>query len=62
MPNTPEAIICFYALNRIGAICNMIHPLSSEEEFKHDINLTSSKYVIVCDLAYQKNYLILKMI
>lgn len=54
MPNTPEAIICFYALNRIGAICNMIHPLSSEEEFKYDINLTSSKYVIVCDLAYQK--------
>lgn len=54
MPNTPEAIICFYALNRIGAICNMIHPLSSEEEFKYDINLTNSKYVIVCDLAYKK--------
>lgn len=54
MPNTPEAIICFYALNRIGAVCNMIHPLSSEEEFKYDINLTNSKYVIVCDLAYKK--------
>ena len=23
MPNTPEAIICFYALNRIGAVCNI---------------------------------------
>ena len=54
MPNTPEAITCFYALNRIGAVCNMIHPLSSEEEFKYDINLTNSKYVIVCDLAYKK--------
>ena len=34
MPNTPEAIISFYALNKIGAIANMIHPLSSETEIK----------------------------
>lgn len=54
MPNTPEAIICFYALNRIGAVCNMIHPLSSEEEFKYDIKLANTKYVIVADIAYQK--------
>ena len=27
MPNTPEAIISFYALNKIGAVANMIHPL-----------------------------------
>lgn len=26
MPNTLEAIISFYALNKIGAIANMIHP------------------------------------
>lgn len=26
MPNPPEAIISFYALNKIGAIANMIHP------------------------------------
>ena len=31
MPNTPEALICVYALNKIGAIANMIHPLSGEE-------------------------------
>lgn len=54
MPNTPEAITCFYALNKIGAICNMIHPLSSEEEIKYDINLTSSSYVVVADIAYGK--------
>ena len=53
MPNTPEAIICFYALNRIGAVCNMIHPLSSEEEFKYDIKLANTKYVIVADIAYR---------
>ena len=34
MPNTPEALISFYALNKIGAITNMIHPLSGEQEIK----------------------------
>ena len=32
MPNTPQALDCFYALNRIGAIPNMIHPLSAAQE------------------------------
>ena len=27
MANTPQALDCFYALNRIGAIPNLIHPL-----------------------------------
>ena len=29
MPNTPQALDCFYALNRLGAVSNMIHPLSA---------------------------------
>ena len=54
MPNTPEALTCFYALNKLGAICNMMHPLSSEEEFKYGINLVKSKFLMVADIAYQK--------
>ena len=54
MPNTPEAITCFYALNKIGCIVNMIHPLSSEEELKYGINLTNSTYVMVADIAFEK--------
>jgi long-chain acyl-CoA synthetase len=54
MPNTPEALTCFYALNKLGAVCNMMHPLSSEEEFKYGINLVKSKYLMVADIAYQK--------
>ena len=34
LPNVPEAIISFYAVNKIGAIASMLHPLSSEEEIK----------------------------
>ena len=54
MPNTPEAIICFYALNKIGAIANMLHPLSGEEELKYGITLTKSKYIICSDVSYSK--------
>ena len=54
MPNTPEAIISFYALNKLGAIINMIHPLSSEEELKYALNLTESKYALVADIVYDK--------
>ena len=29
MPNTPEVLIAFYAINNIGAVADMVHPLSS---------------------------------
>ena len=54
MPNTPEAIICFYALNKLGAVINMIHPLSSSEEIKYAISKTNSKYVVCADIVYDK--------
>ena len=40
MPNTPEAIYMFYAINEIGAIANMVHPLSSENEIEDYVNQT----------------------
>ena len=54
MPNTPEAMISFYALNKIGAIANMIHPLSAENEIKYYLNLAQSEYVICIDLSFNK--------
>ena len=54
MPNTPEAIISFYALNKIGAIANVIHPLSAENEIKYYLNVSNSKYLLAIDLAYNK--------
>lgn len=53
-PNIPEALICFYALNKLGAIANMLHPLSSEEEIKYSLNSTKSKYFIFVDMFYEK--------
>ena len=54
MPNTPEALISVYALNKIGAICEMIHPLSSEEEIKTYVNNTGSVMLVMIDFCYEK--------
>ncbi len=47
LPNVPNALVVLYALNRIGAVANMIHPLSSEEELKESITSTNSKYLFM---------------
>lgn len=54
MPNTPEAVIAFYGLNKIGVVANMIHPLSGENEIKNYINEVDSKYVITIDTSLSK--------
>ena len=54
MPNTPQALDCFYALNRIGAIANMIHPLSAPKEIEFYLNFSSSKAILTLDQFYDK--------
>ena len=54
MPNTPQGVDTFYALNRIGAVPAMIHPLSAVGEIAFYINTTQSKAVLVLDLFYEK--------
>lgn len=53
-PNTPQALISVYAVNRIGAIANMIHPLLSANEIKRFIEHVDSKAVITFDMLYPK--------
>ena len=52
MPNTPEAVISLYAVNKIGAIANMLHPLSSEEEIKHTLIATKSTLLITINVIF----------
>ncbi|MDD4608441.1 MAG: AMP-binding protein [Bacilli bacterium] len=54
MPNCPQAIIAFYAINLIGAIASMVHPLSSEGEIKIYLNSSESVLAITLDMTYQK--------
>lgn len=54
MPNTPEAVICFYACNSIGAVANMVHPLSAPEEIKQYLLESKSRILIMIDFDYEK--------
>jgi len=51
LPNIPQCIIAVYSINRIGAICNLVHPLSTQAELKHCLTLTDSKFI----LAFEGN-------
>lgn len=52
LPNIPQAVIAFYAINKIGAISNMIHPLSAPKEIEYYLTITDSKFAITTDFAY----------
>ena len=54
MPSTPEAICTIYATNLIGAVVNMIHPLSSEKEIENFVNQADSKYILILDATLEK--------
>ena len=54
MPNTPQAVDCFYALSRIGAVSNMIHPLSATQEITFYLDQSDSKAILTLDRLYGK--------
>ena len=54
MPNTPQGVICLYALNRIGAIANMVHPLSSGKNITFYLDYSDSKMILTLDQFYTK--------
>ena len=54
MPNCPQAIFLFYAVNLVGGIANMIHPLSAEKEIEFYLNESESVLAITLDQFYDK--------
>ena len=54
MPNCPQAIYMLYAINEIGAIANMVHPLSAEKEIENYLNMSGSVMVVTLDQFYHK--------
>lgn len=53
MPSMPEALYCVYALNRLGAAANMIHPLASEKEICHYLNEVKSTVFVMFTGTYE---------
>lgn len=54
MPNCPQAIYMLYATNLVGAVANMIHPLSAEKEIENYLNISKSVMVVTLDQFYHK--------
>lgn len=54
MPNVPQAVFCMYALNRIGAVASMIHPLSAVSEIIYYLKEVKSDYLLTLDQFYSK--------
>lgn len=54
LPNTPEAVEVFYAVNKIGAVAEMIHPLSGKVEFEQFLNISKPKTIFLFDQCYDK--------
>ncbi|MBP5316731.1 MAG: AMP-binding protein [Bacteroidales bacterium] len=54
MPNCPQAIYMFYAVNLVGGIASMVHPLSSEKEIEFYLNESKSITIITLDQFYGK--------
>lgn len=49
LPSFVENIVNFYALNRLGAIANQIHPLASKDEVKFYLEEAESKIFVSYD-------------
>lgn len=54
LPNCPQAVCLLYALNRMGAVANIIHPLSAEKEIEFYFNKSDSVAAVILDTIYHK--------
>ena len=54
MPNTPQTVVCLYAINAIGAIASMIHPLSAVHEIAFYLKEANSSTLVSLDQFYSK--------
>lgn len=50
-PNMPQCIAAIYAVNKIGAIASMLHPLSVASEAKYAVDLVGAKFAFCFDVS-----------
>lgn len=54
MPNMPQAIVSIYALNKIGAISSIVHPLSAAEQIRGYINIVQPDAILTFNFFFDK--------
>jgi long-chain acyl-CoA synthetase len=52
MPTSPQAVIAFYAANKLGALPALIHPLSTAPEVEHYLNISKARMALTLDAFY----------
>lgn len=50
-PNMPQCITAIYAVNKIGAVASMLHPLSVASEAQYAVNLVGAKFAFCFDVS-----------
>ena len=53
-PNIPEVLLLFYAANKIGAVCNFVHPFMPFNQIVSIMNHTNSKYAFLFEQRVAK--------
>lgn len=54
LPNMPQAVYAFYAINKIGAICYEIHPMTPKNQMKRFLQNTNSKLLFITNIYAYK--------
>lgn len=54
MPNMPQAVYAFYAINKLGAIIYEVHPKTTCTQIKKYLTKSNSKYLLVIDIFAEK--------
>ncbi len=60
MPTCIEALMHFFALNKIGVIVNFVHPLLSSEKVQSVMQFTGSKGLVMMDMFVPAHLALLK--
>ena len=53
-PNMPETLIIFYALNKLGAVSNFVHPFTPFNQIQAIIKKTNTKYAFLFEQRIAK--------
>jgi len=53
MPTAPNGVIPIYAINKLGGVASMIHPLSPSSQINMFLKISKSKYILTLDAFYK---------
>jgi long-chain acyl-CoA synthetase len=54
MPTAPHGIIPIYAVNKLGGVCSIIHPLSPPNQIETFLKISGSKWLMTLDVFYKQ--------